>query len=145
MKKTPMVIEPVAIEKADPKRGLTKMQVLRRQEAGLTNTTNNNAGKSEKEIIFTHCFTFFNLVFLVLMVFLLACGSSVQNLDFMVIVLINTVIGIFQEIRAKRAVAKLNLVAAGTVRTVRDGAVQMIATAELVRDDIAAIRAAVNM
>ena len=141
MKKTPMVIEPVAIEKADPKRGLTKMQVLRRQEAGLTNTTNNNAGKSEKEIILAHCFTFFNLVFLVLMVFLLVCGSSVQNLDFMVIVLINTVIGIFQEIRAKRAVAKLNLVAAGTVRTVRDGAVQMIATAELVRDDIVEFRA----
>ena len=133
--------EPVAVEKPDPKRGLSKMQVLRRQEAGLTNATPKNAGKTEKEIILTQCFTFFNLVFLVLMVVLLACGSSWHNLDFMVIVLINTVIGIVQEIRAKKAVEKLNLVAAGAVRTVREGQIQMIATADLVRDDIVEFKA----
>ena len=141
MSKTETILEPVAVEKADPKKGLSKMQVLRRQESGLTNATPQGAGKTNKEIILTHCFTFFNLVFLVLMIVLLACGSKIQNLDFMVIVLINTVIGIVQEIRAKKAVEKLNLVAAGTVRTVRDGQVQLIATAELVRDDIVEFRA----
>ena len=140
-KKNAIVPEPVPVEKPEPKKGLTKMQVLRRQEAGLTNAMPKSAGKTEKEIIFTHCFTFFNLVFLVLMVVLLACGSSYQNLDFMVIVVINTVIGIFQEIRAKKAVEKLNLVAAGTVRTIRDGQVQLVATAELVRDDIVEFKA----
>ena len=104
MKKEVRVIEPVAVEEANPKKGLTKLQVLARQEAGLTNETPKNAGKTEKEIILTHCFTFFNLVFLALMVILLVCGSSVHNLDFMIIVLINTVIGIVQEIRAKNAV-----------------------------------------
>ena len=141
MPKTIEIPEPVAVEKPDPKRGLTKMQVLRRQEAGLTNAPPKNAGKTEREIILTHCFTFFNLVFLVLMVVLLACGSSWHNLDFMVIVLINTVIGIIQEIRAKKAVEKLNLVAAGSVRTIREGQIQMIATADLVRDDIVEFKA----
>ena len=141
MSKTAVIPEAVAIEKPEPKKGLSKMQVLRRQEAGLTNAAPEGAGKTNKEIILTHCFTFFNLVFLVLMIVLLACGSEIQNLDFMVIVLINTVIGIVQEIRAKKAVEKLNLVAAGTVRTVRDGQVQQIATAELVRDDIVEFRA----
>ena len=141
MSKTAVIPEAVAVEKPEPKKGLSKMQVLRRQEAGLTNAAPQNAGKTNKEIVLTHCFTFFNLVFLVLMVVLLACGSKVQNLDFMVIVLINTVIGIVQEIRAKKAVEKLNLVAAGTVRTVRDGQVQQIPTAELVRDDIVEFRA----
>ena len=75
-----------------------------------------------------------------LMLVLLVCGSSIQNLDFMVIVVINTVIGIFQEIRAKKAVEKLNLVAAGNVRTIRDGQVQLVATADLVRDDIVEFR-----
>ena len=139
--KNTFIPEPVPIEKPDPKKGLTKMQILCRQEAGLTNAVPKSAGKTEKEIIFTHCFTFFNLVFLVLMLVLLFSGSSIQNLDFMVIVIINTVIGIFQEIRAKKAVEKLNLVAAGSVRTVRDGQVQMVATAELVRDDIVEFRA----
>ena len=141
MKKEVRVIEPVAVEEANPKKGLTKLQVLARQEAGLTNETPKNAGKTEKEIILTHCFTFFNLVFLALMVILLVCGSSVHNLDFMIIVLINTVIGIVQEIRAKNAVEKLNLVAAGSVRTIREGQAQMIATAELVRDDIVEFKA----
>ena len=141
MRQTEMTLEPVEIEKPDPKKGLSKMQVLRRQEAGLTNAAPEGAGKTGKEIILTHCFTFFNLVFLLLMVLLLACGSRVENLDFMVIVVINTVIGIVQEIRAKKAVEKLNLVAAGTVRTVRDGQVQQIPTAELVRDDIVEFRA----
>ncbi len=141
MSKTEMILEPVAVEKPDPKKGLSKMQVLRRQEAGLTNATPEGAGKTGREIVLTHCFTFFNLVFLVLMIVLLACGSEIQNLDFMIIVLINTVIGIVQEIRAKKAVEKLNLVAAGTVRTIRDGQVQQIPTAELVRDDIVEFRA----
>ena len=141
MSKEPVTLEPVEIVNADPKKGLTKMQVLQREEAGLTNVVPKSAGKTEKEIILTHCFTFFNIVFLVLMVVLLACGSSIQNLDFMIIVLINTVIGIFQEIRAKKAVEKLNLVAAGTVRAIRDGHAQLVPTANLVRDDIVEFRA----
>jgi cation-transporting ATPase E len=141
MKKKEIIIEPVEIEKPEPKKGLTRMQVLTRQEAGLTNAAPENAGKTSKEIILSHCFTFFNMVFLVLMIVLLACGSDIFKLDFMVIVLINTVIGIIQEIRAKKAVEKLNLVAAGTVRTVRDGQVQQVPTAELVRDDIVEFRA----
>ena len=52
------------------------------------------------------------------------------------VVIINTVIGCFQEIRAKRAVDRLTLVAAQTLRVIREGAVCTLRTDLLVRDDI---------
>ena len=106
MSKTAVIPEAVAVEKPEPKKGLSKMQVLRRQEAGLTNAAPQGAGKTNKEIVFSHCFTFFNLVFLVLAAFLAIVGSF-KNMTFLIVAAINTVIGFVQEIRAKRAVEKL--------------------------------------
>ena len=54
----------------------------------------------------------------------------------MIVVLCNAAIGCFQEIRAKRAVDKLTLVAAAQVRTVRDSIIVPIRSDLLVRDDI---------
>lgn len=116
--------------------GLTSLQVQQRAEAGWSNDTPKSASRSEKEIILCHCFTFFNLVFLVMAGFLLISGSSPKNMTFLTIVVINTIIGIFQEIRAKRAVDKLTLVAAAKVRTIRDGEMVLVPSHELVRDDI---------
>ncbi len=120
----------------DPGYGLTQEQVRQRLDEGLDNAGIKTAGKSEKEIILTHCFTFFNLVFLALAVFLALTGSSVKNMTFMMVVFFNTVIGIFQEIRAKRAVEKLTLVAEARLHTLRDGKISQIPSRLLVRDDI---------
>ena len=124
------------VTKADPEVGLNAEQIEQRLKGGWTNDTRVSASRSEREIILENVLTFFNLIFLVLAVLLAASGSSVKNMTFLVVAVCNTVIGCYQEIRAKRAVDKLNLVAAQMVKTVRDGTVLSIRSDRLVRDDI---------
>ncbi len=121
---------------ADPQLGLTAVQVQQRLELGLGNQVCAESGRTEKQIILENCLTFFNLVFVVLAVVMLLVGSSVLNLTFMVVVLVNTAIGCFQEIRAKRAVDKLTLVAAQKLPAIREGQRVLVRSDLLVRDDI---------
>ena len=125
----------IPIMNADPREGLSGREVVLRQQNGLRNITPASNTKSEKQIIKENVFTFFNLIFIVLTVLLLIVGSF-KNMTFLVVAIANTMIGIFQEIRAKRTVDKLTLVAAGTVKTIRDGQMVKIRTDQLVRDDI---------
>ena len=120
-----------------PETGLTAQQVQEHLEAGLGAGLPADSGRSEKEIILRHSLTFFNLVFIVLAVLLIVGKSTVMNMGFLGVVVINTVIGIFQEIRAKRAVDKLSLVARRPVKVVRDGQVQEVPPENIVRDDLA--------
>ncbi|MBQ7341396.1 MAG: cation-translocating P-type ATPase [Oscillospiraceae bacterium] len=122
-------------------RGLTSEEVRQRTEAGLTNRITAKQGKTEGQIILTHLFTFFNLVFLVLAAILLLSGSSPMNMTFLIVVLVNTIIGCFQEIRAKRAVDKLTLVAPHEATALRDGEFIKVRWDNLVRDDIVAFSA----
>lgn len=124
------------ITRTDPKTGLTTRQAEERKKQGLTNLVTAKSGKTEKQIILEHCLTYFNLVFIVMAVFLAIAGSSIKNMTFLVIVVINTAIGIFQQIRAKRAVDKLTLVTARQVQTLRDGVWTAIRSDLLVQDDI---------
>ena len=121
------------IPEIDPTLGLTDEQVQSRPPAGKPVYS----GKSEKEIILTHCFTFFNLIFVILAMMLVIGGSSILNMGFLVVAVINTVIGIIQEIRAKRAVERLTLVAERPVTVIRSGARQEISPEAIVKDDIA--------
>ena len=128
--------EPVETLYTDPYVGLTREQALLRLRKGWGNKVHDRNRRTEGQIVLQNCLTFFNMVFIVLAVLLLLAGSSFKNLTFLVVVVINTIIGCVQEIRAKRAVDKLTLVAAQTVRTLRSGEVQRIRSDLLVRDDI---------
>ncbi len=130
------VRQEIPVLEADPDLGLTAAQAAQRQAGGWTNRTPQSASRSEKEILLQNLLTFFNLVFVVMAVILVIAGSSVKNMTFLVVVVCNAAIGCFQEIRAKRAVDKLTLVAAQQLRTLRDGTLQKIRSDELVRDDI---------
>ena len=121
----------------DPERGLSAQQVQDRLDAGLHGGTAQGAGLSEREIILRHCLTFFNFIFIFLAVLLLIGRSSPKNMGFLGVVIINTVIGIVQEIRAKRAVEKLSLVARRPVKVIRDGAALSVDPERIVRDDMA--------
>ena len=127
-------IEPLHV---DPERGLSAQQVQDRLDAGLHGGTMEGAGLSEREIILRHCLTFFNFIFIFLAVLLLIGRSSPKNMGFLWVVIINTVIGIVQEIRAKRAVEKLSLVARRPVKVIRDGAALSVDPERIVRDDMA--------
>ena len=129
--------EEIEVLHPDPQQGLTQTQVQERLDSGLHGGSDTGSGPSEKEIILRHSLTFFNLVFIVLAVLLLLGHSSVKNMGFLGVVVINTVIGIVQEIRAKRAVEKLSLVARRPVKVIRGGQMLSAEPDSIVRDDIA--------
>jgi len=121
---------------ADPKHGLTTRQALYRRSRGWGNLARSCQSRSVGQILLQNSLTFFNLVFVVMALFLALCGSSVKNMAFMLVVIINAVIGCIQEIRAKQALDKLSLVAAQTVTCIRDGRPQSLRSDLLVLDDI---------
>ncbi len=126
----------IPVKNPDPDKGLTYEQAQLRTACGWGNKSEIIAGKTEKDIIREHTLTFFNLVFVVLAVVLVIGQSSVKNMTFLIVAVINTVIGIVQEIRAKRAVDKLTLVAPRSVKVMRDGQRISLLSEQLVRDDI---------
>lgn len=128
--------EPIKVINADPEEGLSHGQAELRRVSGWGNLPPKSASRSEQEIVLEKTLTFFNLVFAVLAVVLALAGSSVKNMAFLVVAAVNTVIGCIQEIRAKRAVDKLTLVAARQVKTVRSGEEISVRSDMLVRDDI---------
>ena len=93
-----------------------------------------------KEIIHENVFTYFNLVFTVLAVLLCLVGSF-RNLTFMPVIIINTLIGIVQEIRAKHVLEKLNMLNAPHALVVREGQVTSVDSEDLVLDDIVIFKA----
>ena len=101
----------VAVVEAHPEMGLSHVQASELEAKGWSNRQMISAGKTEGEIVAQNLFTFFNLVFVVLAVALALAGSSVKNMTFLIVVMCNLAIGCYQEIRAKRAVDKLKLVA----------------------------------
>ncbi len=116
-------------------KGLTSEQVQERVRNGQVNLSVDSAGKTIQEIIKSNIFTYFNLVFTVLAVFLVLVGSF-RDLTFMPLVVINTLIGIVQEIRAKRTLEKLTLINSPKATVLRDGQEMSIPVEELVLDDI---------
>lgn len=126
----------VPVRNPDPEEGLSREEVELRAACGWENVVVDANARTEKDIIKDNCLTFFNIVFIVLAVLLVAGGSSIKNMSFLLFVIINTAIGVVQEIRAKRAVDALTLVAARDVKTIRGGKVVSVATNALVRDDI---------
>ena len=138
MESDTVLVERITVDvvDADPDKGLSLEQANERLRKGWVNGAPPAASATEKEIILRNTVTFFNMVFIALAVILVLAGSSVKNMAFLGVVVCNTAIGIIQEIRAKRAVDALTLVAAQNIRAVRDGAIKNIRSDQLVRDDI---------
>ena len=115
--------------------GLTDEEVRQRVEEGLTNRADISTDKTTKEIVISNVFTYFNLIFLVITILLIMVGSF-RNLTFLPIIIGNTVIGIVQEIRAKKTLEKMSLLNAPRADVIRNGSVKQISTDELVKDDV---------
>ena len=115
--------------------GLTDEEVRQRVEEGLTNRADISTDKTTKEIVVSNVFTYFNLIFLVITILLIMVGSF-RNLTFLPIIIGNTVIGIVQEIRAKKTLEKMSLLNAPHADVIRNGSVKQISTEELVKDDV---------
>ena len=125
----------IQYEKPDVKVGLTSEQVDVRIKAKQTNKVKKVVGKSYLQIFVTNICTFFNLLGFIIFLLMALCGSW-SNMMFVVVIMANTVVGIFQEIRSKIAVEKLSIVSEPTVDVLRDGQKQNIKTQQIVLDDI---------
>lgn len=115
--------------------GLTSDEVRERVEKGLTNHADISTQKTVGQIIKSNLLTYFNLIFLILTVLLCIVGSF-RNLTFLPVIIGNTVIGIFQELRAKKTLDKMSMLNAPHSIVVRDGEQKQIQSEELVKDDI---------
>lgn len=115
--------------------GLTSEQVNERIEQGKVNIHENPNTRTYKQIVKDNTLTFFNFLNCVLLGLMLFVGSF-KNTTFMMVIVINTTIGIIQEIRAKRTIDKLAILTESKARVLRDGNQMTISTDELVLDDI---------
>lgn len=139
MNKTTEKIIPPRIE-APVDTGLTSEQAKERFDAGLDNHPAVSPQKSAGEIIFDNVFTYFNFIFIMISL-LLIFAHSFRDLTFMPIIIANTLIGIIQELRAKKFLDKLSVMNAPSTSVIRDGKEIKIPSASVVLDDIAVFRA----
>ena len=132
--------QPVPEVQADPEQGLTQAQVQQRQQAGWSNLPVEPPGASVQQILAKNVFTYFNLIFFLLAVCVIVVRQWL-NLTFLGPVLCNMVIGIVQDLRAKKKLDDLKIMSTPKCRAVRDGQETELDAAELVRDDIAVFAA----
>lgn len=121
--------------KTVPEKGLTSQQVTKLKEAGYSNICHNPSYKSIRQIIFDNVFTFFNLIFFILGACLFLTNSF-KDMFFLIIVVLNTLIGIFQQVRSKMKLDKLTLISSPKSIVIRNGKKMSVRNNELVRDDI---------
>lgn len=119
----------------DLNEGLNDTQVNERILSDLVNNTTKTYSKTYKQIFFSNIFTFFNILCVIIAVALILVGSW-GDLFFALILVLNTAIGIYQEIKAKHTIDKLTIVTAPTSTVIRNGVNKEIAVKDLVLDDI---------
>ena len=119
----------------DPKTGLTAAQAAELLEQGLGNEAVASNAKTTGQIIRENTLTFFNLVFVVLAVMLVISGHF-RDMMFLGIAVVNSVIGIIQQLRSRATLEKLTLLSESRVKVVRDGQLGTVPVHKLVREDI---------
>lgn len=120
--------------------GLTNEEVQERIAQGQVNNNENPNTRTYKQIILENTLTFVNFLNLVLLVLVLLVGSY-KNSMFVGIIFINTVIGIIQEIRAKKTIDKLAILTESKTVVLREGKKWKISTEKLVVDDLIFLKA----
>lgn len=115
--------------------GLTQAEVEARIADGQVNAIQDSSNRSVKDIVMGNTLTFFNFINVVLLALVLSVRSY-KNMLFIFIIIANTLIGIFQEIKAKITLDKLKILTVSHVDVIRDGVKKSITVSELVKDDV---------
>ena len=120
--------------------GLNDEQVQKRVDAGQVNNYVAKKGKSIARIFVDNIFTFFNMLYLAITV-MLSLAHSFSDMFYLLIVIPNLAIGIYQEIKAKITIDKLSLVTAPQAVAIRNGQEVSLKTDEVVIDDVVVLKA----
>jgi len=129
----------VAITTLTPDTGLSAAEVRDRVARGLTNAAGDRTSRTYGEIIRANILTRFNAILGTMLAIILVVGE-IQDATFGIILVANSLIGIVQEIRAKRTLDKLAVLSAPRARVVRDGHAEEIAVEDVVLDDVLELR-----
>lgn len=115
--------------------GLTRQEVEYRKSNGLVNNENIKYSRDIKTIVLSNLLTLFNFINIGLFILVLTTGS-LKNSLFIFVVIINTSIAIFQEIKAKKLIDSLTITTQEKIKVKRDGKITEIPTKDLVLDDL---------
>ena len=137
----PRTGQPVAPEPAyeTPPTGLTEAEVRERVERGQTNAAAERTSRTYGEILRANIFTRFNAILGTLLVVILLIGEPQDGL-FGIVLISNALIGIIQEIRAKRTLDRLAVLSEPRVRVIREGEVREVSVDDVVLDDLVEVR-----
>lgn len=116
-------------------KGLTSFEVEERIRQGKINKNIDETDRPVWEIVKRNTFTFFNLIFAVIAI-LISLVQAWNQLIFLPIIIINTIVGIYQEIKAKRYLDQMTLLHAPQSTVIRNGKQEKIASDDLVEEDI---------
>ena len=125
---------------ADPDNGLTSEQVAEYRRCGWTNHAVDPPTKSVSDIVKSNTLTYFNFIFLFLALLLIMVGAY-SDLTFLPVIIANSLIGIVQELNAKKTLDKLTMLNAPKAQVVRNGKIRTIPAEHLVLDDIVIFKA----
>src|SRR5215467_1201073 len=130
---------PPAAVHPTPPAGLSSAEVASQRSRGLANTGAEPTSRSLAEILRANILTRFNLILGVMLAVILTIGEP-QDALFGLVLVANALIGIVQELRAKRTLDRLAVLSAPKVRVTRDGSRQDIPVADLVLGDLVDLR-----
>jgi cation-transporting ATPase E len=119
--------------------GLSAAEVRARVVAGRTNAVRTRTSRTVLEILRANVFTVFNALLATLFLLIVLTGRW-QNALFGLVIVANSAIGVFQELRAKRTLDRLALLNIAQVRVVRDGAIDEVDVSAVVADDLVEVR-----
>lgn len=134
-------IQSAPVIETDPHVGLTSEQVEEQRKEGFENKTRRSVTKTYWQIFCDNVFTFFNIVYFVIIALMIAAQMDITNYFFCIPVLCNMVIGLFTDIHTRHLVDKLRLVTDPKVVVVRDGKEITIPANQIVLDDVVVVSA----
>ena len=121
-------------------RGLTSAEVAERLADGRVNDVPSAPTRTVAQIVRANVFTRFNALLGGMLAVILVVGPP-QDALFGFVLIANALIGIVQELRAKRTLDRLTVLTAPKARVVRDGQEREVAVGEVVLDDVLALQA----
>lgn len=125
----------------NPHTGLSEEQVEFQRKEGFSNKTKKSVTKTYWQIFYDNVFTFFNIVYFVIVILMLAAGMDFTNYMFLFPVIFNICIGLFTDIHTRHLVSKLRLVTDPKATVIREGKEISIPVNEVVLNDVMLVSA----
>ena len=128
----------------DPNEGLNSTQVDERIAQKLNNVTKRVVGKTYFQIVRDNVLNFFNILLFIIGIFLFI-AQKYDGLFFLVILIPNICIGLYEDIHARKLMDKLSIVTAPSATVIRNGLKSTIKSGDIVLDDIVELKSGMQI